>query len=128
MKVLICGDVVGKSGRMALNKNIPDILKREKIDLANQAEHLVYETEKNINENSDKLDKNDKKNLNEKLDALKKAKDSGDSELIKSSMESLNTVWSGLAQKMYETSEQNPNPDPSDNKDTSKKSKKKELE
>ena len=29
MKVLICGDVVGKSGRMALNKNIPEILQRE---------------------------------------------------------------------------------------------------
>ena len=32
MKVLICGDVVGKSGRMALNKNIPEILQRDKID------------------------------------------------------------------------------------------------
>lgn len=32
MKVLICGDVVGKSGRMALNKNIPEILQSEKID------------------------------------------------------------------------------------------------
>ena len=32
MKVLICGDVVGKSGRMALNKNIPEILQREKVD------------------------------------------------------------------------------------------------
>ena len=32
MKVLICGDVVGKSGRMALNKNIPEILQKEKID------------------------------------------------------------------------------------------------
>ena len=103
-----------------------DKQKREKIDLANQAEHLVYETEKNINENGDKFDENDKKNLNEKLDALKKAKDSGDLELIKSSMESLNTVWSSLAQKMYEPGEQNPNPGPSDNKDTSKKSRKKE--
>ena len=103
-----------------------DKQKREKIDLANQAEHLIYETEKNINENGDKLDKNDKKNLNEKLDALKKAKDSGDLELIKSSMESLNTVWSGLAQKMYEPGEQNPNPGPSDKKDSSKKSRKKE--
>ena len=105
-----------------------DKQKREKIDLANQAEHLVYETEKNINDNGDKLDKNDKKNLNEKLDALKKAKDSGDSELIKSSMESLNTVWSGLAQKIYEPGEQNPNPGPSDDKDSSKKSRKKEEE
>ena len=80
----------------------------------------------NIIISGDKLDENDKKNINEKLDALKKAKDSGDSELIKSSMESLNTVWSGLAQKIYEPGEQNPNPGPSDNKDSSKKSRKKE--
>ena len=105
-----------------------DKQKREKIDLANQAEHLIYETEKNINENGDKLDENDKKNLNEKLDALKKAKDSGDSELIKSSMESLNTVWSSLTSKMYEAGEQNPNSNTSDNKDSSKKSSKKEGE
>jgi molecular chaperone DnaK len=103
-----------------------DKQKREKIDLANQAEHLIYETEKNINENDDKLDENDKKSLNEKLDALKKAKDSGDSELIKSSMESLNTVWSGLAQKMYEPGDQNSNPGPSGNKNSSKDSRKKE--
>ena len=32
MKILICGDVVGKSGRMALNKNVPDILQKEKIE------------------------------------------------------------------------------------------------
>ena len=70
----------------------------------------------------------DKKNLNEKLDALKKAKDSGDSELIKSSMDSLNTVWSSLASKMYEAGEQDSNPSSSNDKDSSKKSSKKEGE
>ncbi|MDP6170049.1 MAG: molecular chaperone DnaK, partial [Candidatus Marinimicrobia bacterium] len=33
--------------------------KREKIDLVNQAEHLIYETEKNVTEHSDKLDENE---------------------------------------------------------------------
>ena len=103
--------------------------KREKIDLANQAEHLVYETEKNISDNGDKLDENDKKNLNEKLDALKKSKDSGDAELIKSSMDSLNAVWSSLASKLYQEGEQDStNSNSSKPKDSSKKSSKKEGE
>jgi molecular chaperone DnaK len=105
--------------------------KREKIDLVNQAEHLVYETEKNLKDNDDKLDENDKADLNEKLDALKKAKDSGDVGIIKSSMDSLNTVWSGLASKMYDTAGQDSNqasPNTSSNEDSSKKDKKKEGE
>ena len=43
-------------------------------------------------------------------------------------MESLNTVWSGLAQKIYEPGEQKPNPGPSGNKDSSKNSRKKDEE
>ncbi|MAQ87955.1 MAG: molecular chaperone DnaK [Candidatus Marinimicrobia bacterium] len=105
--------------------------KREKIDLVNQAEHLVYETEKNLKDNDDKLDEKDKVDLNEKIDALKKAKDSGDVGIIKSSMDSLNTVWSGLASKMYDTAGQDPNqpgPNTSSNENSTKKDKKKEGE
>ena len=105
--------------------------KREKIDLVNQAEHLVYETEKNLKDNDDKLDENDQAELNDKLDALKKAKDSGNVDIIKSSMDSLNTVWSGLASKMYDTAGQNPdqaNTNTSSNEDSPKKDKKKEGE
>ena len=43
-------------------------------------------------------------------------------------MESLNTVWSSLASKMYDAGEQNPNPNTSDNKGPSKKGSKKEGE
>ena len=88
--------------------------KREKIDLVNQAEHLIYETEKNVTEHNDKLDENDKTDLNEKLDALKKAKDSGNVEDIKSTMDALNTAWSGLASKMHDSSNQGADPSASD--------------
>jgi molecular chaperone DnaK len=50
-----------------------DKLKREKIDLVNQAELVIYETEKNISENGDKLDETEKNNLSEKLNATKKS-------------------------------------------------------
>ena len=34
--------------------------KRQKIDLINQAEHLIFETEKNIKENGEKLSEKEK--------------------------------------------------------------------
>ena len=70
--------------------------KREKIDVVNQAEHLIYETEKNVNEHDDKLDAAEKDNLTEKVEALKKAKDSGNIDDIKASMDDLNASWSSV--------------------------------
>ena len=76
--------------------------KREAIDVTNQVEHLIYETEKNIKEHGDKLDDTEKESLNEKVEALKKAKDSGNVESMKSAMEQLNAAWSTVASKMYD--------------------------
>ena len=76
--------------------------KREAIDVTNQVEHLIYETEKNIKEHGDKLDDTEKESLNEKVEALKKAKDSGNVESMKSAMEQLNATWSTVASKMYD--------------------------
>ncbi len=78
--------------------------KREKIDLTNQSEHLIYETEKNIKEYGDKLDDKEKTSLTEKVEALKKAKDSGNIDDMKTATESLNSSWSQVASKMYEAS------------------------
>ena len=80
--------------------------KREQVDIINQSEHLIYETEKNIKENDDKLNDEDKAQVNEKLDALKKAKDSGNASDMKKSLEELNGVWSQVATKMYDANNQ----------------------
>ena len=83
-----------------------DKLKRELIDLMNQSEHLIYETEKNITENSDKLNDVDIKELKEKISNLKNAKDSNNADDIKSAIDSLNTSWSTIAPKMNNTGTQ----------------------
>ena len=54
--------------------------KKDKIDMVNQAENLIYETEKNIKENGDKLEPNEKGELEQKVADLKKAKDNGNPE------------------------------------------------
>ena len=76
--------------------------KREAIDVTYQVEHLIYEIEKNIKEHGDKLDDTEKESLNEKVEVLKKAKDSGNVESMKSAMEQLNAAWSTVASKMYD--------------------------
>ena len=76
--------------------------KREAIDVTNQVEHLIYEIEKNIKEQGDKLDDTEEESLNEKVEALKKAKNSGNVESMKSAMEQLNAAWSTVASKMYD--------------------------
>ena len=83
--------------------------KKEKIDIVNQAEHLVYETEKNLKDHGDKLDSKEKSELEQKVADLKKAKDSGNSDDIKSSLEALNTLWSSLASKMVDSNQNNNN-------------------
>ena len=80
--------------------------KREKIDLVNQAEHLIYETEKNVKEHGEKLDDPEKESLTEKVEELKKARESGSVDNIKSAMESLNAFWSTVASKMYDSAKQ----------------------
>ncbi len=83
--------------------------KRKKIDVVNQAEHLIYETEKNITEHGDKLDDLEKDGLTEKVDSLKKVKDNGNLDDIKSAMEELNTSWNEVASKLYDATKQEEN-------------------
>ena len=102
--------------------------KREKIDLVNQAEHLIYETEKNIKENADKFEKGETDELSQKLEALKNAKKTENTVDIKSSMEELNVLWSNLASKMYDSSNSNAEPSKTESSKNKKKEKNKKNE
>ena len=80
--------------------------KREMIDLQNQAEQLIYQMEKNLDEYKDKLDKTEKKSLENAVSKVKTAKESSNLEDLKSSIEELNTAWSSVASKMYEAAKE----------------------
>jgi molecular chaperone DnaK len=108
-----------------------DKAKRELIDCQNQAEQLIYQTEKNIEEHKEKIQKDDMKNLNSALEDLKKNKDSSNLESLKSSLDNLNKAWSEVASKMYDAyKNEEKNEDSPKNKtnDKSKTKKKKEDE
>jgi molecular chaperone DnaK len=106
-----------------------DKQKRELIDLHNQAEQLVYQTENNIKEFDKKLDDEDKKGLNAALENLKKANTNSNKSDIQTAIDSLNNVWSGLANKLYDdTKPPNENSGKDVNKDKTKKGVKDEGE
>ena len=103
--------------------------KREMIDLQNQAEQLIYQTEKNLDEYKDKLDKNEKKNLEDAVAKLKTCKDGTNIEDLKSSLEEVNTAWNAVASKMYEAAKEegaDQETAPSDKNKKKNKSKKKD--
>ena len=98
--------------------------KRERVDITNQSESLIYEIEKNIKENDDKLDDKEKYSINEKLESLKKAKDNGTVDDIKKSIEDLNKVWSGVAAKMQQPQSEQKTKDQSSTSEKSNNNKK----
>jgi molecular chaperone DnaK len=79
-----------------------DKKRRELIDVRNQADQLVYQTEKNIKENADKLDSALKNQLEAAVGRLKEAMKGENTDEIKSALEALNQTWHQAASKMYE--------------------------
>ncbi|HNW59080.1 MAG TPA: molecular chaperone DnaK [bacterium] len=79
-----------------------DKKRRELIDTRNQADQLVYQTEKNIKENADKLDATLKNQLEAGVGRLREAMKGENIEEIKSALEALNQIWHQAASKMYE--------------------------
>ena len=78
-----------------------DKKKRELVELKNQADTLIYSTEKNVSEHGDKISEEDKANITTAIDALKKSLEESDLEGIKTAMQNLTTASHKLAEEMY---------------------------
>ena len=78
-----------------------DKKKRELIDLRNQADSTVYQTEKSLKEMGDKVSAEDRSNIEGAVNQLKTVKDGEDGEAIKKSMEDLQQFSHKLAEAMY---------------------------
>lgn len=81
-----------------------DRLEKEKADKVNGADSLIFQTEKQLKEFSDKLTEEDKTLLNEKLDELKKAHSSKEISSIDEASEKLNEAWAGISTRIYQSS------------------------
>ncbi len=80
-----------------------DKRKREEIDTRNQADSLVYQTEKQLKEMADKIADEDKTKIETAIGRLKESLKGSNIDEIKSAMDAANTAWNEAAQKMYST-------------------------
>ncbi len=83
-----------------------DKKKRESVDLRNNADQMVYQTEKLISEDGDKFSADDKSALQTKVDALKEALKGDNEDAIKSAQEDLQNKFYEVSQKLYEATQQ----------------------
>jgi molecular chaperone DnaK len=78
-----------------------DKKKKESIEIKNNAEQIVYQTEKTIKDLGDKVSEEDKASIEEKVKALNAVKDGEDLEAIKKATEELTEVLYGVSSKAY---------------------------
>lgn len=78
-----------------------DKKRREEVDLRNEADSMVYQTEKSLNEFGDKVTAEEKGQVQPKIDALKEALKGTDTEKIKSAKEELQTAFYAIAERVY---------------------------
>ncbi|MPZ69333.1 MAG: molecular chaperone DnaK [Actinobacteria bacterium] len=83
-----------------------DRQRRAAAEARNQADSVVYQTEKSLAEHGDKLDESDKKTIEEALTAAKEALKGTDVDLIKSTSESLMTASQKIAEVIYQQAQQ----------------------
>ena len=82
-----------------------DKKRREEADIRNNADQLVYQTEKTMTELGDKIAENEKKPIQEKIDALKEALKGTDIESIKTISEDLQKDLYQMSSKLYEAAQ-----------------------
>ncbi|MEM9897587.1 MAG: Hsp70 family protein, partial [Bacteroidota bacterium] len=74
---------------------------KEKVEKINQADSLIFQTEKQLKEFGDKLSEGNKTAIEGALTKLKEAHGKQDLAEIDSAMEALNTAWTNASQEMY---------------------------
>jgi molecular chaperone DnaK len=78
-----------------------DRKRREAVELRNEADNLVFRTEKLLSENADKITDDVKKPVEEAVAELKSALEGEDNDRVKRGVEKLNTTSAALGQAMY---------------------------
>ena len=79
-----------------------DAKRKEEVDVRNQADQVIYQTEKAMEDAKDKIDAGDKANVEAALNKLKDAMKGTDIEAIKTATEEASKAFYPIAEKMYQ--------------------------
>ena len=78
-----------------------DKVAREKADKLNEADGMIFQTEKQLSEFGDKLSEDKKKPIEEALEELKKAYETKDLDVIQPALDAINEAWKVASEEMY---------------------------
>ncbi len=84
-----------------------DEKRKQAAEVRNDADSMIFATEKALKDLGDKVDEKDKKEAEEKIETLKKSLEGEDADEIKKNTEALNDVAMRLATKVYEEAAKN---------------------
>ena len=99
-------DEIDKAVKEAEQHAAEDKKKKEEVDIRNNGDQLVYQTEKTMKDLGDKLTEEDKSAINPLLENLKSALKGTDTDAIKAASEALSQKFYEISAKLY----QNANP------------------
>ncbi|TXJ12644.1 molecular chaperone DnaK [Brachyspira aalborgi] len=83
-----------------------DKKKKEEVEAKNNADHMIYQTEKLLKESGDKLQPSDKSEIESKVSALKSAIESNNTNNIKKFTDELQASWSKASETLYKQGQQ----------------------
>ena len=94
-----------------------DKKRKESIEVKNNAESLVYSTEKMLNEYKDKIDKETQEKVEKEISELKELLKNDDIEKIKSKLEEIQKISQEIGTKMYQQTSQESNTEKEETKE-----------
>jgi len=92
---------IEKMARDAEEHAAEDQKRKEEIEARNQAEAVIYSTEKTLGEHRDKVDEAEAKKIEQAIEAAREAVKSGSTEQINKAVSDLNQASHALAAAMY---------------------------
>ena len=95
-------DDIDKAVREAEQYAAEDAKRKEEVDCRNHGDQMVYQAEKFLEDNKDKIDAGDKSEIEDALSKLKTALSGSDAEAIKTQTEAMTQVFYKVSEKLYQ--------------------------
>ncbi len=96
-----------------------DTLAKESAETLNEADQMIFQTEKQLSEFGEKLSEDKKKPIQDALDELKKAFETKELEAIKPALDKINEAWKNASEEMYKAQAEAGGEQPGPDADTS---------
>lgn len=85
---------------------------KESVEKINEADAMIFQTEKQLTEFGDKLSADNKSNIEAALEELKKAFETKDVDTIQPSLDKINEAWKAASEEMYKAQAEGGQADP----------------